>query len=89
LRQAGGSFISDGYGNARILEYSSSGERLRVWGTKGSSPGQFQIPHGIANDGKVLYVADRENARIQWFDFEGHCLALRAPSLSSLAEDEM
>jgi hypothetical protein len=67
-------FISDGYGNARILEYSSSGERLKVWGSKGNGPGQFQIPHGITNDGKVLYVADRENARIQRFDFDGHYL---------------
>ena len=65
-------FISDGYGNARILEYSSAGKRVNVWGTKGTGPGQFRIPHGIANDGKLLYVADRENARIQRFDFDGH-----------------
>jgi sugar lactone lactonase YvrE len=46
------------------------------WSTrlKGSGPGEFRIPHGIANDGKVLYVADRENARIQRFDFEGRYL---------------
>jgi DNA-binding beta-propeller fold protein YncE len=65
-------FISDGYGNARILEYNSAGKRVKVWGSKGTEPGQFRIPHGIANDGKVLYVADRENARIQRFDFDGH-----------------
>src|ERR1700674_1116863 len=51
-------FISDGYGNARILEYSAGGKRVKVWGSKGSAPGQFQIPHGIATGGKVLYVAD-------------------------------
>jgi DNA-binding beta-propeller fold protein YncE len=67
-------FISDGYGNARILEYNSAGKRVKVWGSKGAEAGQFRIPHGIANDGKVLYVADRENARIQRFDFEGHYL---------------
>jgi DNA-binding beta-propeller fold protein YncE len=65
-------FISDGYGNARILEYNSAGRRVNVWGSKGTEPGQFRIPHGIVNDGKVLYVADRENARIQRFDFDGH-----------------
>ena len=67
-------FISDGYGNARILEYSAEGKRVKAWGSKGSGPAQFRIPHGIANDGKVLYVADRENARIQRFDFDGRYL---------------
>jgi hypothetical protein len=67
-------FISDGYGNARILEYTAEGKRVNVWGSKGNGSGQFRIPHGIANDGKVLYVADRENARIQRFDFDGRYL---------------
>ena len=67
-------FISDGYGNARILEYTADGKRVRVWGSKGTQPGQFQIPHGVAFDGKVLYVADRTNARIQRFDTEGRYL---------------
>src|SRR5579871_2177716 len=67
-------FISDGYGNARILEYSAAGKRTRVWGTSGTGPGQFQIPHGIASDGKVVYVADRGNARIQRFDLDGRYL---------------
>lgn len=67
-------FISDGYGNARILEYTAEGKRVKAWGRKGSGPGEFRIPHGIANDGKVLYVADRENARIQRFDFDGRYL---------------
>jgi hypothetical protein len=67
-------FVSDGYGNARILEYSAEGKRVRAWGSKGGGLGQFRIPHGIATDGKVLFVADRENARIQRFDFDGRYL---------------
>jgi 6-phosphogluconolactonase (cycloisomerase 2 family) len=67
-------FISDGYGNARILEYTPAGARVKVWGTAGTGPGQFQIPHGVATDGKVLYVADRGNARIQRFDLDGRYL---------------
>lgn len=67
-------FISDGYGNARILEYTADGKRVKVWGRKGAGPGQFQIPHGIAFDGKVLYVADRTNVRIQRFDTDGRYL---------------
>jgi streptogramin lyase len=67
-------FISDGYGNARILEYTADGKRVKTWGSKGTGPSQFQIPHGIAFDGKVLYVADRTNARVQRFDLEGKYL---------------
>ena len=67
-------FISDGYGNARILEYTSAGKRVKVWGSSGTGPGEFQIPHGIVYDGKNLLVADRTNARIQRFDLDGHYL---------------
>jgi sugar lactone lactonase YvrE len=67
-------FISDGYGNARILEYSADGKRVKAWGSAGTGPGQFQIPHGIAYEGKTLYVADRGNSRVQRFDLDGHYL---------------
>ena len=67
-------FISDGYGNARILEYTSAGQRVKVWGSSGTGPGQFQIPHGIVYDGKNLLVADRTNARIQRIDLDGKYL---------------
>jgi DNA-binding beta-propeller fold protein YncE len=68
--------IADGYGNARILEYSADGKRLKQWGTPGNGPGEFQLPHSIqvASDGTV-YVADRENGRIEKFDREGKYLA--------------
>ncbi|MCX6604388.1 MAG: DUF1080 domain-containing protein [Acidobacteria bacterium] len=74
-------FIADGYGNARILEYSADGQRLNQWGTPGTAPGQFNLPHGIAIDSDgIVYVADRENGRIQRFtqtgkflnEFNGH-----------------
>jgi DNA-binding beta-propeller fold protein YncE len=68
-------FIADGYGNARVLEYSSDGKRVRAWGTPGSGPGQFKLPHSIQIDEKgVVYVADRENGRIQKFDLDGKYL---------------
>jgi len=67
-------FISDGYGNARILEYTADGKRVKVWGSAGTGPGQFQIPHGIAYEGKILYVADRGNSRVQRFDLDGRYL---------------
>ena len=65
-------FISDGYGNARILEFTSAGRRVRDWGTPGTGPGQFNLPHSVLVDqDNILWVADRENGRIQKFDLEG------------------
>ncbi len=69
-------FIADGYGNARILEYDANGNRLRQWGTPGEGPGQLNLPHGIAIDkDQIIYVADRENGRIQCFTREGKYLS--------------
>lgn len=65
-------FISDGYANARILEYSADGKKLAEWGTPGSGPGQFVLPHSIQIDpAGLVYVADRENGRVQRFDQTG------------------
>ena len=65
-------FISDGYMNARILEYNAAGKRVHEWGKPGTGPGQFHLPHGIAIDEQgILYVADRENGRIQRFHLDG------------------
>ncbi len=67
-------FIADGYGNARILEYNAAGERVKQWGTAGTGPGQFNLPHGLALRDGVIYVADRQNGRIQRFDLDGKYL---------------
>lgn len=65
-------WIADGYRNARILEYSADGKKLKEWGSAGTGPGQFRLPHSIQIDAKgVIYVADRENGRIQRFDSNG------------------
>lgn len=68
--------ISDGYANARILEYTPDGKKIREFGTPGAGPGQFRLPHSIQIDEKgVIYVADRENGRIQRFDPQGKFLS--------------
>lgn len=65
-------FVADGYGNARIIEYTGEGKKVREWGTAGAGPGQFRIPHSLIIDSdNVMYVADRENGRIARFTLDG------------------
>jgi hypothetical protein len=65
-------YVSDGYGNARVHKYSPDGKLLFSWGESGTDPGQFNIAHNIATDKDGwVYVADRENHRIQIFDSNG------------------
>src|ERR1700744_4211539 len=68
-------FITDGYANARVLEYSADGRKVGEWGSAGTGPGQFHLPHSIVIDeNNVIYVADRENGRIEKFDLNGKYL---------------
>jgi streptogramin lyase len=69
-------FVSDGYGNARVVHFRSDGTFVKAWGTRGSRPGQFSLVHSIVADkrGRLL-VADRNNARIQVFDRDGRFIA--------------
>jgi hypothetical protein len=71
-----GSFlIADGYFNSRVVKFDKNGKFLLAWGTYGSGPGQFKVVHGVATDGeRRVYVADRDNNRIQVFDENGHYL---------------
>ncbi|HEY6979818.1 peptidyl-alpha-hydroxyglycine alpha-amidating lyase family protein [Reyranella sp.] len=72
LSPTGEIYVSDGYGNSRIHKYSPDGKHLMCWGTTGTDPGEFNIPHNIAADSEGwVYVADRENHRVQVFDGNG------------------
>ena len=75
IAPGGDLYVADGYGNARVHRFTSKGELLGSWGEPGSGPGEFMTPHGIAvhRDGRV-FVADRENDRIQIFSPEGEYL---------------
>jgi peptidylamidoglycolate lyase len=74
---ADGSFyVSDGYVNSRVVKFSADGQYQFEWGRKGTGPGEFVIPHGIAVDAAgQVYVADRQNDRIQVFTAEGKFIA--------------
>lgn len=75
LSPQGDLYVSDGYGNARIHKFTPDGRLLFSRGEPGSGPGQFHLPHGIAVDCEgVVYVADRENSRIQLLSPEGEFL---------------
>jgi peptidylamidoglycolate lyase len=72
ITKDGSFYVSDGYGNSRVIKFSATGKYLFEWGRKGDKEGEFNIPHGISLDYKGnVYVADRENNRIQVFDPNG------------------
>jgi sugar lactone lactonase YvrE len=69
-------YVSDGYGNDRVVVFDKTGKFLRAWGKLGNGPGELSQPHSIALDSRGrVYVADRNNARIQIFDSKGKFLA--------------
>lgn len=69
-------YVSDGYGNPRVVKYSRTGKYLLQWGSRGSGPGQFQLPHNVAVDARGrVYVTDRDNRRIEVFDAGGRFLS--------------
>lgn len=90
----GSFYVSDGYGNSRVVKFSSTGKYIKAWGTYGNKPGQFIIPHGIAIDqNNTLYVADRQNNRVQLFDTSGNFLKelkndVQVEQLPSIAIDK-
>lgn len=76
--QRGSVYIADGYGNHRVVVFSSTGTWLRQWGSVGNGPGQFGAadgghPHCIAigKDG-LIYACDRQNHRIHVTDKLGN-----------------
>jgi DNA-binding beta-propeller fold protein YncE len=72
LAPNGDIYVSDGYGNARVHRYTPDGKLIASWGEPGTGPGQFNIAHNICCDASgFVYVADRENHRIQVFDGDG------------------
>ncbi len=68
-------FVADGYHNSRIVHFDRHGKFVNQWGKLGTKPGEFSIPHAIVRDSRGrLYVADRNNVRIQVFDQNGKLL---------------
>jgi sugar lactone lactonase YvrE len=73
----GNSYVTDGYGNSRVVKFNADGDYLKAWGVRGGAPGEFYTPHCIAlSAAGILHVTDRENDRIQLFDLEGISLGV-------------
>lgn len=80
-------YVSDGYVNSRVVQFTADGKFVRIiGGKKGSAPGDLQVPHGVAIDtqGRVI-VADSDNKRLSVFDKDGRFLkVIAAPSRGGL-----
>ncbi len=68
----GSFYVSDGYRNTRVVKFDAAGRYEFEWGGKGTEPGKFNLPHGVAVDARGrVFVCDRSNARLQVFDPSG------------------
>jgi sugar lactone lactonase YvrE len=85
-------FVADGYTNARVMKFDKNGNFLMSWGSTGTRPGQFQLPHAIAIDRALrVFVADKANHRIQIFDQNGKFILqwtrIRSPDYILMSSD--
>jgi hypothetical protein len=72
----GGFYVGDGYGSHYIHQYDKDAKWVRTWGGAGKKPGRMLTPHGIWLDDRegrkaAIVVADRANARLQYFALDG------------------
>lgn len=72
----GGFYVGDGYGSHYIHQYGPDAKWIRTWGGEGDAPGKMRTPHGLMVDQRPgrepsLVVADRANARLQYFSLDG------------------
>lgn len=92
----GNLFVTNGHGMGadRVMKLTSDGDFIKAWGSSGSGPGQFNIPHALALDSQGrLFVGDRNNARVQIFDQEGNFIdqwsQFGRPSGLAITPDDM
>jgi hypothetical protein len=76
----GGFYIADGYGSNYIHQYDKDAKWVRTWGGEGDAPARMRTPHGIWLDDRpgrepAVVVADRANARLQYFTLDGKHLS--------------
>ncbi|HSQ28320.1 MAG TPA: peptidyl-alpha-hydroxyglycine alpha-amidating lyase family protein [Gemmatimonadaceae bacterium] len=73
-------FVSEGHSSAagsvaRLFKFSKDGKLIKMWGTLGHGPDDFDQPHALAMDSRGrLFVGDRGNNRIKILDQDGKLL---------------
>lgn len=75
----GGFYLADGYGAFCVHRYDKDANWVEKFGSTSSEEkedGKFNLPHGIWIDDRkksepLVVVADRANARLQWFTMAG------------------
>jgi hypothetical protein len=77
----GGFYVADGYGSSYVHQYNKDAKWVRTWGGGGTTPGKMRTPHGIWLDNRpgrepAVVVADRANARLQYFTLDGKYLSM-------------
>jgi len=77
----GGFYVADGYGSSYIHQYDRDAKWIRTWGGAGTESGKMRTPHGIWLDNRPgrepsLVVADRANARLQYFTLDGQFISI-------------
>lgn len=72
IAPGGDVFVTDGYGNNRVVHFDREGRYIKEWGQLGTGPDDFSLPHAIVMDSQgLLYIADRNNVRVQVYDQRG------------------
>ena len=68
-------YVSDGYGNPRVVKFTRAGKYLLQFGKRGTGPGEFGLPHNVVVDARGrVYVTDRDHQRVEVFDSNGEFL---------------
>jgi sugar lactone lactonase YvrE len=79
--------VADGYGSSIVYRFDSEGNPLAtLTGEEGG--GRFLCPHSVYIDRRPgknaeLYIADRENRRVQVYDLDGNYLRMVGESFLS------
>jgi peptidylamidoglycolate lyase len=68
-------YVVDGYGSQRVSRFDKNFTHIKTIGGRGAAHGQFNTCHGIwidtrKNTGVEVYIADRQNGRIEVFSPE-------------------
>jgi DNA-binding beta-propeller fold protein YncE len=72
----GNVFVSDGYANSRVVEFTPEGKFVRIFGgKKGKGDGEMAMVHGVSIDAQGrVYATDSDNQRVVVFDAQGKFL---------------